>query len=771
MKEPTKGRTFEARLRLIAAPPPDPRARARAKDAALAEFERAHAAANEPIAPPAPGFWQRAMAWLAGSEAGAAARGGPPRTALLGAAAGVFVAVLGLLSIWPMLTGRQPVPTVDATAVRARPASPPAAAASSEAPRPLAAPAPAREELAEQAAAPQALGAQAGAEAPPAAVREADANPAAPAAPAAEHRQKAAQPGAAARADSAQGPAVATPAAPRDSIAALASSAHDTSEPANDAAGNEASSARLDDVVTGNRAAASDDASKRVPPVWDAIRAEELGSLPDTNVAESLQRRPALDADRTMLALDANPVRQTSDGAVSTFSVDVDTASYGAVRRRLEAGVLPRKELVRVEELINYFDYSWPQPATREEPFKPTVIVGDSPWSPGKKLVHIGIKGFALDARARPDASVIMLVDVSSSMAETGRVPVVQEAIRLMLASLKPTDTVGIVAYFSRNGARTGVVLEPTRVSERQKIWQAIGSLRPTRAAAPGTPAMKLAYDLATAHFRSDGVNRILLCTDGDFSAGMSPLPLKRLVERERENGIFLSVIGFGMPSYRGELAQSVALDGNGVVVNVTDAEAARRVMVEQATGTSFTIAKDVRFQVEFNPATVAEWRLVGYEAGGARRGESNESDVKAGDVGAGHTATAIYEITPVAPRAAADAATRLAATQPVKPGHAAHEYGHLRIRYKLPGGFRARVIEQAIGIEPLPLSETLRRDVAFSTAVAGFAQLLRGGHYTGGLTYADVERQAQAAAGDDPLGYRAEFVQLVRRAQRAARP
>ncbi len=743
MKEPTRGQEFEEKLQRIAAPAPNPRARARAKDAALAEFERVQTAANESIGPRRAGFFERLAAWLMGREAGATRPGWRPRAALLGGVASVFVAVFGLMSIWPMVTGRQAIPSLeDSRQSRAIPR-----------PAPASAPNIANERSVQEdvvAAAPHGgLSAQD--------VAMPLARMAAPLGIDAEPRGPASATAPQSAADAHQRGDVAHAQVEKSSDPAVVARFR-----ANAPSAPEASGASANLGVGGSAQEA-----KREADVVDAIRSEDLGELPDTNVAESLRRRPAVSVTRSLSNFtDTNPVRRTADARVSSFSVDVDTTSYRAVRTRLNSGVLPPKESVRIEELINYFDYSWPLPESREQPFKPTVIVSDSPWDRGKKLVHIGIKGFQLEAQRRPDANVVMLVDISDSMDDVERLPLVKESMRLMLSSLKATDTVAIVVYSST----TGVVLEPTPVSERQKIWQALENLQPIATAAPGTSGIKLAYDVAAKNFLPNGINRVLLCTDNDFNAGIGgALTLRKLVEREREQGIFLSILGFGMGEYRDERALALAQQGNGVAANVEDVQDARRVLVEQATGTLFTIAKDVRIQVEFNPATVAEWRLVGYEARELKGGGFNDDNVNAGDVGSGHTATAIYEITPASAQTAPDEG-RYAPPVSARPGHGAHEYGYLKIRYKLPGGFRSRVIEQPIEIAPLRLTDTLRRDLEFSTAVAGFAQLLRGGRYTGSLTYDDVVRQAEAARGEDPLGYRAEFVQLVREAQRAGR-
>jgi Ca-activated chloride channel family protein len=461
-------------------------------------------------------------------------------------------------------------------------------------------------------------------------------------------------------------------------------------------------------------------------------------------------------------AFAVNPVKRTVDEPESTFSIDVDTSSYSYVRRQLNAGVLPSPSAVRTEEMINYFNYDWPAADSVSQPFKPKVMVSDSPWGAGKKLVHIGIKGYDLPASQRPDVNLVLLLDVSGSMNSPDKLPLAQSSMALLLDSLKPTDTVGIAVY----AGAAGEVLPPTPVSQKETILRALYSLRPGGSTA-GAAGVRLAYEMASRSFRQEGVNRIVLATDGDFNVGINDVnELKRFVEQQRQRGIFLSVLGFGQGNYRDDIAQVLAQNGNGVAAYIDTANEARKVLVEQAGSQLFTIARDVKIQVEFNPATVAEYRLVGYETRALNREDFNNDKVDAGDVGAGHTVTAIYEITPV------DSPARLFEERRYGPRDAApaprgnaDEYGFLKIRYKLPDQQQSRLIQEPITVKT-SVPRALRQDVAFSTAVAGFAQLLQGGEFVGPLSYDDVFRQAQGAQGEDPHGYRAEFLQLVRRAQ-----
>jgi Ca-activated chloride channel family protein len=303
-------------------------------------------------------------------------------------------------------------------------------------------------------------------------------------------------------------------------------------------------------------------------------------------------------------------------------------------------------------------------------------------------------------------------------------------------------------------------------VSEKDKIVAALDSLTPGGSTA-GAEGIELAYQLAEQSFVKDGLNRILLCTDGDFNVGIdSTRELKGFVERKREKGIFLSVLGFGQGNYRDELAQALAQNGNGVATYIDTLSEAQKVLVQESGSSLFTIAKDVKLQVEFNPATVAEYRLVGYETRALKREDFNNDKVDAGDVGSGHSVTAIYEITPVGADARMISESRYVKRPKIAEGTGT-EYGFLQIRYKLPKESKSQLITQPILIDS-KVPEAIARDVKFSTAVAGFAQLLRGGQYTGALSYEDVIQQALASRGEDPYGYRNEFVQLVRKAQSA---
>ncbi len=454
----------------------------------------------------------------------------------------------------------------------------------------------------------------------------------------------------------------------------------------------------------------------------------------------------------------ANPVKRVSAEPVSTFSIDVDTASYSFVRRQLNSGVLPQKAAVRLEEMVNYFPYDYPLPTDRSQPFSTHVTVLDSPWKAGNKLVHIGIQGYDVQG-AQPRSNLVFLLDVSGSMNSPDKLPLVKQSMALLLERLRPDDSVAIVVY----AGAAGTVLEPTPVKDRQKILSALERLQAGGSTA-GAAGIQLAYRLAESSFIEEGVNRIILATDGDFNVGIdNPEELTGFVERKRDSGVFLSVLGFGQGNYHDSLMQALAQNGNGVAAYIDTFGEAQKVLVEEATSALFPIATDVKIQVEFNPATVSEYRLLGYETRMLAEEDFNNDAVDAGDIGAGHSVTAIYEITPVGSDSGVYSDSRYQESAGTSGG--GDEYGYLKLRYKLPGEDSSRLISQPIGTD-VTTTALLLREARFATAVAGFAQLLTGGKYLVDWDYRDALELASANRGDDRFGYRAEFIQLVRRAE-----
>ncbi|MEM8742182.1 MAG: VWA domain-containing protein, partial [Pseudomonadota bacterium] len=339
-----------------------------------------------------------------------------------------------------------------------------------------------------------------------------------------------------------------------------------------------------------------------------------------------------------------NPVKLVAEEPVSTFSIDVDTASYAWMRRSLNQGQMPDPGAVRIEELVNYFSYAYPAPVTRDTPFETSVSVMPSPWNADRKLLHIGIQGYELSDDARPDANLVFLIDVSGSMQAADKLPLLVNAFRLLLTELRPTDEVAIVTY--AGGA--GVALEPTPAAEADRILAVLERLQ-AGGGTRGEAGLREAYALAEAMMAEGEITRVLLATDGDFNLGLSSdEALTALIEEKRETGVFLSVLGFGEGNYNDALMQRLAQNGNGIAAYIDSLMEARKVLVEGVTGALFPIAKDVKIQIEFNPATIAEYRLIGYETRALNREDFNDDTVDAGEIGAGHSVTAIYEITPV---------------------------------------------------------------------------------------------------------------------------
>jgi len=465
-----------------------------------------------------------------------------------------------------------------------------------------------------------------------------------------------------------------------------------------------------------------------------------------------------------------NPVKSVSSEPVSTFSIDVDTAAYAFARRALYAGRLPQKDAVRPEEMINYFPYGYPLPEDRTAPFRPTVTVLPSPWNPSNKLVHIGIKGYDIAQTERPRTNLVLLIDTSGSMAPDNRLPLLKNAFRMFVDTLLPSDTVGIVTY----AGQAQVALEPTKIAEKHKIVDAIDRLQAGGSTA-GAAGIQQAYRMAEAGFDRVAVNRVVLATDGDFNVGVtSQAELKGFIERKRETGIYLSILGVGYDNYNDALMQALAQNGNGVAAYIDTLNEARKVLVDEALSSLFPIAKDVKLQVEFNPAQVAEYRLIGYETRLLRREDFSNDKVDAGDIGSGHAVTAIYEITPVdGPKIVDDLRYARPAAAPVAamPDGKGAEYAFLKIRYKLPNEETSHLIDLPItrAVEKSAIGEA-STDVRFSIAVAAFAQLLRGEPHLKSFGYDEVVALATGAKGDDPFSYRAEFVTLARLAK-TARP
>ncbi len=469
-------------------------------------------------------------------------------------------------------------------------------------------------------------------------------------------------------------------------------------------------------------------------------------------------------------SFDDNPVVEVAADPVSTFSIDVDTASYSFIRREINSGHLPPKNAVRLEELINYFPYNYALPAKNEDPFKPTVAVYNCPWKEGDKLIHIGIKGY--DLAEKPKSNIVFLIDTSGSMNEPDKLPLLVASFKLMLDSLSPDDMVSIVTYAGEAGVR----LEPTKASDKSKIIEVLDSLN-AYGSTYGSAGIQTAYDLAERNFIKDGNNRIILATDGDFNVGISDQSqLKTFIQQKRDKGIFLSAMGFGMGNYHDDTMQTLAQNGNGNAAYIDNLNESRKVLVEEASSTLFTIAKDVKIQVEFNPTKIQEYRLLGYETRHLNREDFNNDKIDAGEVGAGHSVTAIYEVTPVGATPLVDNlryAVKKPAADDKEAGEAGSQFSNelafLKIRYKRPDENTSHLMTRPITSSDERNFNDLPDDIRFAAAVAGFGQLLRDSQYTNTLTWDQVIDMANNARGKDEFGYRTEFVNLVRLAKSEA--
>ncbi len=456
---------------------------------------------------------------------------------------------------------------------------------------------------------------------------------------------------------------------------------------------------------------------------------------------------------------DANPVIVAAETPVSTFSIDVDTASYSVVRSSLMNGQLPPAEAVRIEEMVNYFPYDYPAPDAGEAPFRPTVTVTGTPWNPDTQLMHIALQGRMPATDDRPPLNLVFLIDTSGSMDQPDKLPLLKQSFRLMLGQLNPADEVAIVTY----AGSAGRVLDATPASDRATILAALDRLHAGGSTA-GQEGLQQAYATAEGMAADGEVSRIILATDGDFNVGIhDPEELKDFIAEKRDTGTYLSVLGFGRGNLDDATMQALAQNGNGQAAYIDTLSEAQKVLVDQLTGALFPIANDVKIQVEFNPATVAEYRLIGYETRALRREDFNNDKIDAGEIGAGHSVTAIYEVTPVGSPAVLNDPLRFAPQPSADTG--SDELAFLRLRYKVPGEDTSQLIELPV----VPGMGRADEDVRFAAAIAGFGQLLKNGAYTGDWTYADALSLAEANAGDDPFGYRREAMTLMRLAQSLA--
>ncbi|WP_265468629.1 vWA domain-containing protein [Arenimonas daejeonensis] len=449
---------------------------------------------------------------------------------------------------------------------------------------------------------------------------------------------------------------------------------------------------------------------------------------------------------------------RTVENPVSTFSIDVDTGSYSNVRRMLAQGQLPPKDAVRVEEMVNYFDYGYAGPADRSQPFRVSTELAPAPWNGKRLLMQVGIQGYDVARNEIPAANLVFLIDTSGSMADPDKLPLLKESFRQMVPRLRAQDRVSIVVY----AGSAGLVLPPTPGDRHGEILDALGRLE-AGGSTNGGEGIDLAYAMAKQSFITGGVNRIVLATDGDFNVGIhDERALETKVETGRKTGIALTTLGFGQGNYNEALAEKLADVGDGNHAYIDNLMEGRKVLVEEMSSTLMTIASDVKIQVEFNPAMVAEYRLIGYENRALAREDFNNDQVDAGEIGAGHDVTAIYEVCLVGMGCSASDPLRYSAPALVE--GKGQELAFLKLRYKQPGNDRSVLMERPVTRRDVKMEagESLR----FAAAVAAYADLLRGGENMNGFTWDQVETLARSARGNDPWGYRSEFLQLLSQAR-----
>lgn len=453
-----------------------------------------------------------------------------------------------------------------------------------------------------------------------------------------------------------------------------------------------------------------------------------------------------------------NGIVRTAEQPVSTFSIDVDTGSYSNVRRMLAQGQLPPKDAVRVEEMINYFDYGYAPPADRGQPFAVSTELAPAPWNPQRLLLQVGIQGYEVPSADIPASNLVFLVDTSGSMADADKLPLLKDSFRQLVPRLRAQDRVTLVVY----AGSAGLVLPPTPGDQHAQILAALDRLE-AGGSTNGGEGIDLAYAMARLAFIPGGVNRIVMATDGDFNVGVyDQRALETKVEQGRESGVALTTLGFGQGNYNEAMAERLADLGDGNHAYIDSLMEGRKVLVEEMSATLLTIASDVKIQVEFNPATVAEYRLIGYENRLLAREDFNNDRVDAGEIGAGHDVTALYEITLVGSNALASDPLRYGpAASPMPKGA---ELAHLKLRYKHPGAERSTLVDRPVTRSQISAqaSENLR----FAAAVAAYADLLRGGSHSNGYGWDQVQALADGARSADDWGYRAQFVQLVAQAR-----
>ncbi len=463
-----------------------------------------------------------------------------------------------------------------------------------------------------------------------------------------------------------------------------------------------------------------------------------------------------------------NKFLKATDNPLSTFSIDVDAASYSNVRRFLNQGQLPPAGAVRIEEMVNYFKYEYPQPGNKD-PFTVNTEISDAPWNPEHKLVLIGLQGKQIPTDNLPASNLVFLIDVSGSMDEPNKLPLVKASMKLLVDQLREEDKVAMVVY----AGAAGLVLPSTSGHEKTKIKDAIDRLDAGGSTAGGE-GIKLAYKTARENFAKGGNNRVILCTDGDFNVGeSSDDAMERMIEQERKSGVFLTVLGYGMGNYQDAKMQKLADKGNGNHAYIDGISEAKKVLVNEFGGTLFTIAKDVKLQIEFNPAKVQGYRLIGYENRMLAKEDFNDDKKDAGELGSGHTVTALYEIIPAGVESDflkdVDKLKYQKDVEPLSKTKYNDEIMTVKLRYKAPDGDVSKLIERPVKDEHIVIAKT-SDNFRFAAAVAQFGLLLRDSEFKSEASYASVISLAKKAKGNDDEGYRSEFIRLVENARLLAK-
>jgi Ca-activated chloride channel homolog len=457
-----------------------------------------------------------------------------------------------------------------------------------------------------------------------------------------------------------------------------------------------------------------------------------------------------------------NPFLETARAPLSTFSIDVDTASYANVRRFLNDGQLPPKDAVRIEELVNYFEYDYPQPVG-DVPFSVNTEVAAAPWNTKHKILQIGLQGKKIALDNLPPSNLVFLLDVSGSMNDYNKLPLLKESLRILVNQLKPQDRVAIVVY----AGASGLVLPSTSAAEKGEIFAALDNLQ-AGGSTNGGAGIGLAYTVALNNFIQGGNNRVILATDGDFNVGLSgDDELVNLIENKRRSGVFLSVLGFGSGNLNDSMMEKLADKGNGNYAYIDSRDEARKALGQQVAGTLYTIAKDVKIQVEFNPALVAGYRLIGYENRLLADRDFNDDKKDAGEIGAGHSVTALYEIVPAGQKVENPGVDELKYSKTEPAGtRFNNELLTVKLRYKKPSENESKLLTVGV-LDKNNSIEAASDNLKFASAVAGFGLLLRDSRYKGSADFQTVASLANASRGNDLKNYRSEFIDLVEKARR----